>query len=260
VTGALPELDVPSSVPQDFAGKVALVTGGSRGIGLGIAAEIVARGGRVAITARKPDELDAAVLELGGPERGWRGSADDEAHQAEAVAGTIERFGSLDCLVNNAGINPHFGETLGAEASAFHKTLNVNVVAPWAWTKIAWSAYLAEHGGSVLNVASVGGLKTGSPLGIYGVSKAALIHLTKQLAAELGPKVRVNAMAPAVVKTKFARLLYEADEAGAAARYPMKRLGVTEDTSKLAAFLLGPDSTWITGECVTIDGGGLAAY
>jgi NAD(P)-dependent dehydrogenase (short-subunit alcohol dehydrogenase family) len=250
------------SLPQDFAGKVALITGGTRGIGLGIAAEVIARGGRVAITARKPDELEAAVSSLGGPEVavGFRGSADDEEHQAAAVAGVLETFGSLDALVNNAGINPHFGFTLDAEISAFRKTLDVNVVAAWAWTKLAWSAWMKEHGGSVVNVASVGGLKTGSPLGIYGVSKAAMIHLTKQLAAELGPSVRVNAIAPAVVKTKFAAKLYESDEQGAANAYPLKRLGVPEDTAKLTAFLLGPDSSWITGECVTIDGGSLAAY
>ena len=116
---------------------------------------------------------------------------------------------------------------------------------------------MKEHGGVVLNISSVGGLKTGSPLGIYGISKAALIHQTAQLAAELGPKIRVNAMAPAVVKTRFAARLYEADEEGAANAYPLKRLGEPTDTAKLAAFLLGPDSSWITGVTVPIDGGAL---
>ncbi|HEX7356043.1 MAG TPA: SDR family oxidoreductase [Mycobacteriales bacterium] len=248
------------TVPQDFAGKVGLVTGGTRGIGLGIAAELVARGARVAITARKPDELETAVKELGGDEVavGFRGSADDAEHQAEAVAGTIERFGSLDCLVNNAGINPHFGATLAADVGVWRKTLEVNVIAPALWTRLAYEQWMREHGGTVLNVSSVGGLKTGSPLGIYAISKAALIHETAQLAAELGPGIRVNAIAPAVVKTRFAAKLYEADEAAAAAAYPLKRLGAPEDTAKLAAFLLGPDSTWITGVTVPIDGGALA--
>lgn len=250
-----------ADLPQDFAGKVALVTGGTRGIGLGIAAELVARGARVAITARKPEELAAAVDTLGGPDTAlaFRGSADDEAHQAEAVAGTVERFGSLDILVNNAAVNPHFGATLSADLGVFRKTLEVNVVATFAWLQQAHAAWMAEHGGAVLNIASVGGLRTGSPLGIYGVSKAALVHLTAQLAAELGPGIRVNAIAPAVVKTKFASVLYERDEAGAASVYPMKRLGLPADTAKLAAFLLGPDATWITGETVVIDGGALAA-
>lgn len=247
-------------LPQDFSGKVALVTGGTRGIGVGIASELVARGGRVVITARKPEQLTSAVTELGGEQfaAGFRGSADDEAHQAEAVAGAVAAFGSLDLLVNNAGVNPHFGATLSADLGMFRKTLEVNVVAAFAWVQQAYGAWMREHGGVVLNVASVGGLRTGTPLGLYGVSKAALIHLTKQLAAELGPDIRVNAIAPAVVKTKFASVLYESDEQGAASVYPMKRLGVPQDTAKLAAFLLGPDASWITGETVVIDGGSMA--
>lgn len=250
-----------AELPQDFTGKVALITGGTRGIGLGIAAELAARGARVAITARKPDELSAAVEELGGEQvaLGFRGSADDAQHQAQAVAATVERFGSLDLLVNNAAINPHFGATLSADVGVFRKTLDVNVVATFAWLQQAYEAWMREHGGAVLNIASIGGVRTGTPLGIYGVSKAALIHLTRQLAAELGPAIRVNAIAPAVVKTRFARVLYESDEAGAASPYPMKRLGLPTDTAKLAAFLLGPDASWITGETVVIDGGVTAA-
>ena len=114
---------------------------------------------------------------------------------------------------------------------------------------------MREHGGAVLNVASVGGLRAGSPIGAYNASKAAVIHLTRQLAVELGPKVRVNGIAPAVVKTKFARALYEDREDEVASHYPLKRLGVPEDTAKLAAFLLSDDASWITGETVTIDGG-----
>jgi len=248
------------TLPQDFAGKVALITGATRGIGFGIAAELIARGARVAITARKPDELEQAVKELGGPEVAiaFRGSADDAEHQAEAVSGTVAQFGSLDVLVNNAGINPHFGSSITADTGVFRKTLELNVVAALAWLRLAYDAWMQEHGGTVLNVASVAGLQPGSPIGIYGVSKAAMIHLTSQLAADLGPGIRVNAIAPAVIKTKFARALYESDEEGAASHYPMKRLGVPEDTAKLAAFLLGPDSTWITGETVTIDGGSLS--
>lgn len=248
------------TLPQDFAGKVGLVTGGTRGIGFGIAAELVARGARVAITARKPDELETAVKELGGDDVavGFRGSADDAAHQAETVAGTIGRFGSLDCLVNNAGINPHFGATLDADLGVWQKTLTVNVIAPAMWTKLAYEQWMRAHGGTVLNISSVGGLKTGGPLGVYGITKAALIHETAQLAAELGPGIRVNAIAPAVVKTRFAAKLYEADEVAAANAYPLKRLGTAEDTAKLAAFLLGPDSSWITGVTVPIDGGALA--
>ena len=131
----------------------------------------------------------------------------------------------------------------------------VNVVAILAWTQQAWRAWLADNGGAVLNVASVGGIRSGSPIGAYNASKAAVIHLTRQLAQEMGPGVRVNGIAPAVVKTKFARALYEGREEEVAAHYPLKRLGRPEDTAKLAAFLLSDDASWITGETVTIDGG-----
>jgi len=244
---------------DDFSGKAALVTGATRGIGLGIAQEIVARGGSVCITARKPDELDEAVKTLdpdgAGRAIAARGSADDAAHQQEAVEQAVATFGRLDFLVNNAAVNPQFGPLMEADLGAVRKVLEVNVTAILAWTQQAWRAWLGEHGGAVLNVASVGGLRAGSPIGAYNVSKAAVIHLTRQLAVELGPNVRVNGIAPAVVKTKFARALYEGREDEVASHYPLKRLGVPEDTAKLAAFLLSDDASWITGETVTIDGG-----
>jgi NAD(P)-dependent dehydrogenase (short-subunit alcohol dehydrogenase family) len=243
-------------VAEDFAGRVALVTGGTRGIGFGIAQELTSRGARVVITARKPDELDKAVAELGGESVAVaaRGSADDEAHQAEAVALAIERFGRLDHLVNNAAVNPQYGPLVEADLSAVRKVFEVNVTAVLGWTQQAVRQGMAE-GGSVLNVASVGGLRSGSPIGAYNASKAAVIHLTRQLGAELGPRVRVNAIAPAVVKTDFAKALYEGREGDVAAAYPMGRLGVPADTSKAAAFLLSDDASWITGETLVVDGG-----
>jgi NAD(P)-dependent dehydrogenase (short-subunit alcohol dehydrogenase family) len=244
---------------DDFTGKAALVTGATRGIGLGIAQEIVTRGGRVCITARKPDELDEAVRALDPDGTGRavsaRGSADDAAHQQEAVEQAMSAFGRLDFLVNNAAVNPQYGPLMEADLGAVRKVFEVNVIAILAWPQQAWKAWLGEHGGAIINVASVGGLRAGSPIGAYNASKAAVIHLTRQLAVELGPKVRVNGIAPAVVKTKFARALYEGREDEVAAHYPLKRLGVPEDTAKLAAFLLSEDASWITGETVTIDGG-----
>ncbi|MGN6472206.1 MAG: SDR family oxidoreductase [Mycobacteriales bacterium] len=251
------------SATQDFAGRAAIVTGGTRGIGLGIAAELVARGASVCITARKPDELDAAVAELDPDGRGRaitaRGSADDPDHQQAAVAAAIDAFGRVDYLVNNAAVNPVFGPMIDYDLAAVRKIFEVNVIAALSWTQRVWKAWLADNGGAVLNVASIGGLRTGPFLGAYNASKAALIHMTKQLAGELSPGVRVNAIAPAVVKTQFARALYEADEAATAARYPLKRLGVPTDTAKLAAFLLSDDASWITGQTVAIDGGIMTA-
>lgn len=238
---------------NDFEGRVAIVTGATRGIGLGIAQELVARGGRVVITARKPDELAAAVQELGEDVAvASRGSADDAEHQAATVALAVERFGRLDHLVNNAAVNPQYGPLMEADLAAVRKIFEVNVTAVLGWTQQAVRAGLSH---SILNVASVGGIRAGSPIGAYNTSKAALIHLTRQLGVELGPQLRVNAIAPAVVKTHFAKALYEGREEEVAEAYPLKRLGVPADTAKAAAFLLSDDASWITGETLVVDGG-----
>ena len=244
---------------DDFKGRTALITGATRGIGFGIAEELVARGANVCITARKPDELEEAVKSLdpdgSGRAIAARGSADDPDHQRAAVEETVSAFGRLDILVNNAAVNPQYGPLMDADLGAVRKVFEVNVIAILAWTQRAWEASMRDHGGSILNVASVGGFRAGSPIGAYNASKAAVIHLTRQLAVEMSPGVRVNGIAPAVVKTKFARALYEGREEEVASHYPLKRLGRPEDTAKLAAFLLSDDASWITGETVTIDGG-----
>jgi 3-oxoacyl-[acyl-carrier protein] reductase len=244
---------------MDFTGRAAIITGATRGIGFGIAAELVSLGASVCITARKSDELDAAIAELdpdgAGRAIAARGSADEGEHQRAAVDATLAAFGRIDYMVNNAAVNPYFGPLIDADLDAVRKIFEVNVTATLAWSQLVWAAWLRENGGAILNVASVGGLVPGPFLGAYNASKAALIHMTRQLAQELGPGVRVNGIAPAVVKTQFARALYEKDEAAAAARYPLKRLGVPTDTAKLAAFLLSDDASWITGQTVAIDGG-----
>ena len=242
---------------RDLHGKTALITGASRGIGLAIARRLVDEGARVCVTARKAEALAEAVEALGGPEHAIAvaGKADDPAHQEEAVARTMESFGRLDMLVNNTGINPVFGSILDTDAAAAAKVIAVNVLAPLAWTKRARDAWMGEHGGSIVNVASIAGLRASLGIGMYGVSKAALIRLTMELAAELGPGIRVNAIAPAVVKTKFATALYEGREEEAAAVYPLKRLGVPEDIAGAAAFLLSDQAGWITGQTLVIDGG-----
>ncbi|GHF37672.1 NAD(P)-dependent dehydrogenase (short-subunit alcohol dehydrogenase family) [Amycolatopsis bartoniae] len=237
--------------------RVAIVTGASRGIGLAIAQELVQRGAKVCITARKPEPLAEAVNVLGGPDVAIAvpGKADDAAHQQEAVAKTVETFGRLDMLVNNTGINPVFGPITDVDPGAAAKIFAVNVLAPLSWVKLARDAWMGEHGGSVVNVASIAGLRASLGIGMYGVSKAALIRLTMELAAELGPKIRVNAVAPAVVKTQFATALYEGREEEVASHYPLKRLGVPEDIAGAVAFLLSEESGWITGQTLTLDGG-----
>jgi NAD(P)-dependent dehydrogenase (short-subunit alcohol dehydrogenase family) len=246
------------SAGNRFEGRVAIVTGASRGIGLGIARRIVAEGGRVTITARGAEALELAVKELGGPDvaLGVPGKADDAEHRARAVEATVETFGGLDVLVNNTGINPVAGPVTSIDTRAILKIFGVNVAAALAWVEQARRAGLGGRpGAAVVNVASVAGLRPSPPIGIYGASKAALIHATAELALELAPRIRVNAVAPAVVKTVFATMLYEGREAEVAARYPLGRLGVPDDVASVVAFLASDDAGWMTGQTLVVDGG-----
>lgn len=239
-----------------FEGRVAVITGASRGIGLAIAERIVSEGGKVVITGRKQAGIDAAIETLGSEYAlGVAGSADDIAHQAVTVKAAIESFGRLDVLVNNTGINPAYGQLLDLEPAAAQKIMAVNVVSALLWVQHAHRAWFGEHGGAVVNVASVAGLKPAENIGFYGSSKAALIHLTTQLASELGPQIRVNAVAPAVVKTRFAEALYDGKESDLLKAYPLNRLGTPGDIASAVAYLASDDSSWTTGQVLTVDGG-----
>ncbi|WP_346535360.1 SDR family oxidoreductase [Micromonospora sp. DPT] len=239
-----------------FTGRTAIVTGASRGIGLAIAERLVAEGAKVVITARKQEALDQAVAQL-GPEHalGIAGHADDADHQAEVVARAVDTFGGVDLLVNNTGINPTYGPMVELDLAVARKIFEVNCLAALSWVQQAYRGWMKEHGGAVVNVSSVAGLRPAPGLGFYGASKAMLAHLTQQLAVELGPDIRVNAVAPAVVKTKFATALYEGREEQVAAAYPLKRLGVPDDIGSVVAFLLSADAAWMTGQLLVVDGG-----
>ncbi len=238
--------------------KVALVTGGSRGIGEAIAAELLASGaGGVAITGRKQENLDEAAARLDAGDRlmTLAARADDPQQAAETVAAAVERFGSLDILVNNAGTSVATGHLGIVDLGGVEKTWKVNQLGPLLYAREAWQQWMGDNGGSIVNIASVAGLGPSPILGAYNISKAALIYMTRQLALEMAPRVRVNAIAPAVVKTVLARALWEGREAEVGATHPLGRLGEPEDIAAAAVFLVSDRASWITGVTLPVDGG-----
>ena len=238
-------------------GRVALVTGGSRGIGLAIAREMAAAGARVMISSRKPEMLEAAATTIDG-EADWFAANAGEPVEAEACVGaTMERFGAVDILVNNAATNPYMGKTIDIDRPRLDKTVSVNWAGPLQWTQFAWREWMREHGGAVLNIASIGGMSVETSIGAYNATKAALLHLTRTLAAELAPGVRVNAIAPGLVKTDMARALWEPNEDAIAKTLPLRRLGEPADIGRAATFLCSDAASWITGAALVVDGGAL---
>jgi NAD(P)-dependent dehydrogenase (short-subunit alcohol dehydrogenase family) len=237
--------------------QVAIVTGASRGIGFAIAQRFVAEGVKVCITGRNAAALENAAKDLGGPDVaiGVAGKGDDADHRAEVIDTVLGAFGPITTLVNNIGINPAYGPLQSLDLTAARKMLDVNVLGTLGWVQEALRGGLAEQGGAIVNISSISGVRPAPGIAFYGVTKAALIHLTEELAVELAPTVRVNAVAPAVVKTRFATALYEGREEEVAARYPLQRLGVPEDVAGTVAFLCSRDAAWITGQTIVIDGG-----
>jgi NAD(P)-dependent dehydrogenase (short-subunit alcohol dehydrogenase family) len=242
-------------VDTGLQGKVALVTGASKGIGLGIAQALAAEGCKVTLVSRKREGLEAAAATIDGDTLVHPANAGEPDQAEAAVRATVEHFGAIDVLVNNAAANPYMGPAIDIDLPRYDKTHQVNLRGPLVWTQAAWHQWMEEHGGNVINIASIGGLTFGGFIGIYDNTKAALIHLTGHFAVELAPKVRVNAIAPGLVKTDFARALWEPAEDEVAKRMPLRRLGVPEDIAKAAVFLAGDMSSWMTGQTIVVDGG-----
>jgi NAD(P)-dependent dehydrogenase (short-subunit alcohol dehydrogenase family) len=243
----------------ELEGKTALITGGSRGIGLGVATRFVEAGANVMITSRTADDLaDAAagLVAAGAPaERvAWVAAHVGKPEDAgSCVADTVDRFGGLHILVNNAGTNPYFGPMIDIDLSRAQKTFEVNQLSVLVWTAAAVKAGLR---GSVINVASIGGLGVEPNIGWYNVTKAAVLHITRQLSYELAPDVRVNALAPGLVKTKLAAALWEGPgEERIAAHVPLRRLGLPDDIATAALFLASDAASWVTGQTFVVDGG-----
>jgi NAD(P)-dependent dehydrogenase (short-subunit alcohol dehydrogenase family) len=244
-------------------GKAALVTGASRGIGAAIARAYAAAGAAVLLTSRRQEALDevAADIVAAGADKdrvvAYAAHAGEPDQIAGCVAAAVERLGSLDILVNNAATNPYMGPAVDIDLPRFDKTWQVNYRGPVVWVQEAWQAWMREHGGVVVNMASTGGLTVAPGIGHYDVTKAALIHLTRTFAHELAPGVRVNAIAPGLVKTDFARALWEPNEAAVSRGVPLRRLGEPEDIANTALFLASDLASWITGQTIVVDGGSL---
>jgi len=249
-------MDVSPATELRLDGKVALVTGASRGIGRAIAATYAAAGARVMISSRKHDALVEARAAMPGDVEVFAANAGDLDAARACVDATVERFGRLDILVNNAATNPYLGPMLDIDPGRWDKTLQVNLTAPLFWAKFAWQASMKDHtGGSIINIASIGGMSVEAGIGNYNVTKAALIHQTRTLAKELAPQVRVNAIAPGLVRTDMARALWESDEAAIASHVTMGRLGEPADIANAALFLASDAAGWICGHTLVVDGG-----
>ncbi|RAY15657.1 3-oxoacyl-ACP reductase [Actinomadura craniellae] len=243
-------------------GKTALITGASRGIGKAIAMALAAEGANVVLSSRKQPALDEVAAEIRAAHPGVgvlaKAAHVGDADQAEAcIEAAVAEFGGIDVLVNNAGTSPHYGPLSEIDLRAAEKTVQVNQFAVVQWTQIAWRRSMAERGGSVINIASVGGLVTEHGIGYYNATKAAVIHLTRQFAMELAPAVRVNSIAPGLVKTALARTLWEENEEKIGKSLPLGRLGEPEDIASVAVFLAGDASAWMTGQNLVVDGGSI---
>ncbi len=238
-----------------FDGKVALVTGGSRGIGRAAAATLAASGAQVMIVSRKEESLRSTADALQG-DVAWHATnaADPEGAEA-AVDATLERFGRFDILVNNVSTNPYFGPLMEIDAERAWRTVEVNQWATVMWSQLAWRRWMREHGGRVVNVSSVGGMVPEPNIGWYNGTKAAIIQLSRQLAQELAPGVTVNCVAPGIIKTDMSRALWEKREDALAATVPAKRLGVPDDIGAVIAFLASDQAAYVTGQTLIVDGG-----
>lgn len=239
-------------------GKVALITGGSRGIGRAIATSMAESGAHVMISSRKAEDLEVTAKEIGHDTQWFAANAGNDEEAAACVSATVERMGGIDILVNNAATNPYMGPLLGIDHGRADKTVQVNQWGVLHWTQLAIEAGLgAREGASVINIASIGGMSAGGAIAWYNVTKAAVIHLTRNLALELGSKARVNAICPGLVKTDMAKALVDAAGEQMAKRLPMKRLGEPSDIAGAATFLASDAASWITGQTLVVDGGAL---
>ncbi|MGW3646093.1 SDR family oxidoreductase [Streptomyces sp. NPDC000878] len=239
--------------PYGLDGRVALVTGGTRGIGLAVAGALVRAGAQVCVTARDPDGVARAAKTLGGI--GLAGSVADPAHLSLLTEFTLDTFGRIDIVVNNAATNQPYGPLMDADPDKWREAFTANVEAPLRLTQCVWRAWMREHGGTVINICTEGATHVGPNIGAYGTTKAALLHLTQQLAGELAPRVRVNSVSPGLVRTEMARFVWEQGGDAIAAGLPLGRIGEPEDIAQAVLWLASDAAEWVTGTDLLVDGG-----
>ena len=239
----------------DLTGRTAIVTGGSRGIGLAIAQQLAANGANVVLTARTQESAEQAAAQVTGQAVSVGAHASDEDAARRCVELACERFGGVDILINNAGTNPAFGPMIDQDHARFAKIFDINLWAPLMWTSLVVKAWMGEHGGAIVNNTSIGGMHQSPGMGMYNATKAALIHATKQLALELSPNIRVNAIAPGVVRTRLAEALWKDNEDPLGSAIALGRIGEPSDVANAVSFLVSDAASWITGETMVIDGG-----
>lgn len=251
----------PRGQAWSLDGKAALITGGSKGIGLAVAGRFLAAGARVTIVARHAESLAAAketLIRLGhAPEHimTFKANAGSVRDAEDCTSAALDFFGRLDILVNNAAANPYFGPLMGLDAARAEKTAAVNQFGPIRWAQCSWKLWMECNGGVIINVASLGGLIVDEGIAYYNATKAALIHLTRHLAAELAPDVRVNGIAPGIVRTDMAKALWEPNEDAFREALPLGRIGEPDDIAGPALFLASDMSSWMTGHILVVDGG-----
>ena len=247
----------------DLTGKVALLTGASRGMGRQMALGLARQGATVVISSRKQDQLDAAAAEINAACGATRAhavaaNAGRKGDLEALVARARELAGPIDILVGNAGVNPHYGPISEIPDDAYEKIMQTNVQANLWLTRLVVPDMAAKGRGSLIFTASVGAFKPSPTLGVYGMSKLALIGLVRNLALQYGPQgIRANAVCPGVVKTDFARALWDSPEGEERARtqVPLRRFGEPEDFAGVAVFLASDESSYMTGQALTLCGG-----
>lgn len=245
----------------DLSGKIAMVTGASRGIGESIAKLLAEQGAHVVVSSRKVDDCQRVADEIkasGGSAEALACHVGDLAQIEEAFAYLKNQHGRLDILVNNAAANPYFGHILDTDIGAYNKTVDVNIRGYFFMSIEAGKLMREQGGGAIVNTASINGLQPGMMQGIYSITKAAVINMTKAFAKECAPfKIRVNALLPGLTKTKFAGALFTNDSMYKAAmqKIPMHRHAEPDEMAGTVLYLVSDASSYTTGECIVVDGG-----